>query len=56
VAMWSALWRHSVGTFGIVATCSGMCTTVGEWFLSFDVVATCPVILGPVASMACLSL
>jgi hypothetical protein len=56
VATWSALWRHGVGTSGIVATCPDMCTTVGEWFLSFGVVATCPVIPGPIAGVAYLSL
>jgi hypothetical protein len=29
VATWSALWRHGVGTFGTVAMCLGMGTTVG---------------------------
>jgi hypothetical protein len=28
VATWSALWRHGVGTSGIIATCPGMCATV----------------------------
>jgi hypothetical protein len=35
---------------------SGMGTTVGEWFLSFGVVAMRPVIPGPVVVMACSSL
>jgi hypothetical protein len=29
---------------------------LGEWFLSFGVVVTCPVMLGPVAGVAYLSL
>jgi hypothetical protein len=28
MATWSALWRHGVGTSGIVATCPSMCATV----------------------------
>jgi hypothetical protein len=28
VATWSALWRHGVGTSGMVAACPGMCATI----------------------------
>jgi hypothetical protein len=29
MATWSTLWRNGAGTSSIVATCPGMCTTVG---------------------------
>jgi hypothetical protein len=55
VAAWPVLWRHGVGTFGTATTCQAWAPLLGEWFLSFGVVATRPVIPGPVAFAVCSS-
>jgi hypothetical protein len=56
VVTWHVLWRHGVGTFGTTATCQVWAPLLGEWFLSFGVVAMRPVIPGPVAVVVCSSL
>jgi hypothetical protein len=56
MASWPALWRHGVGTSGTAATCQAWAPLLREWSLSFGIIATCPVIPGPVAGVAYLSL